>query len=354
MTNSLPLRLNFKAFDKAWVLNYAYSLLRESHSLTPWKKEILYFLIDWLTGKDEIKTTTSGSTGIPKTITLKKKYIKNSAKTTIDFFRLQEGNNIFLSLPVKYIAGKLMIIRALEGKMNLYAVEPSLTPVLEDVSIDFAAMTPSQVAALLETEKGKNFLKKIKTLIIGGDKITAALEEKLQSLQTNIWHTYGMTETITHIALRKVNGKNRSKYFTPLPGVSLSLSSDQRLIIDAPHIGVRFLMTNDMAELNDDNTFAIKGRKDNVVISGGIKLFPEEIEKKIEKVIPYPFYFTGITDEKLGNKLVMIIESKQPLNTGNIFNKIKPLLSKYELPKEIIVKQSFEKTVSGKLKRFGL
>ncbi len=347
----LSLRLNFKAFDKAWMLNYIYTLLRESQTLTPWKKEIFYFVIDWYNAQEEIKTTTSGSTGTPKTIALKKQHVKNSARATLDFFGLKEGANLLLCLPVKYIAGKLMVVRALEGKMNLYAVEPSLTPVLEDVSIDFAAMTPAQAASLLETEEGQDFFNRIKTLIIGGDKIPVALEEKLQQIPTAVWHTYGMTETITHIALRKVNGPGRSGFFTPLPGVTLSLSDDGRLIIDAPHIGVRYLMTNDMAQLNDDGTFSIKGRKDNVVISGGIKLFPEEIERKIEKLVPYPFFLTGIPDDTLGSKLVMAVESTEPVDTNFLSEKIRPHLSKYEMPKEIIVKQVFEKTGSGKIKR---
>ena len=347
------LRLNFSSFDKSWILNYSYSLLRESKTLTEWKKDILYFIIDWLSGSDEIKATTSGSTGVPKTISLKKEYVKNSAFATINYFGLNKGDNLLLCLPVKYIAGKLMIVRALEGKLNLYGITPSLTPGIEDVNFAFAAMTPAQVSSIIETGKGIDLLKRIDTLIVGGDKIPAALEKKLQTVTAKVYHTYGMTETITHVALRKVNGSDRSGYFSPLPGVEVLKSGDDCLIIDAPHLGVRFLKTNDIVELNEDGTFKILGRKDNVVISGGVKLFPEEIEKKVEEFIDKPFFFTGVDDEKLGSKLVMIVESKEPVDKNKILETIKPHLSKFELPKEIIVKETLVRTESGKIKRRG-
>jgi O-succinylbenzoic acid--CoA ligase len=345
------LRLNFSSFDKAWMQNYAYTLLRDGWSLTPWKKEVLYFMIDWLSHDEEIKSTTSGSTGAPKTISLKKEHVKNSAKATVEFFGLKEGDKALLCLPVRYIAGKLMLVRALENKMNLYCVEPSLTPDFSETEIDFAAMTPAQVSALLQTEKGRQMLNNIRKLIIGGDKIPAVLEEQIQELNTAVWHTYGMTETITHIAVRKVNGSNRSGLFTPLPGVTVSLAGDSTLVIDAPHLGVRFLKTNDVAELREDGTFRIKGRKDHVVISGGIKLFPGEIEKKVEKLIDLPFFFTGLPDDQLGSRLVLVIESSRPVDEKALLNKIKPVLGKYELPKQILVKERFERTGSDKIKR---
>ena len=152
------LRLNFAAFDKKWFLNYAYTQLREGWVITDWKKEILYFIIDWLSESEEMKSTTSGSTGTPKTIALKKEFVVNSAKATNQFFGLKKNDTALLCLPVKYIAGKLMIMRAMEQRMNLYCVEPSLAPSFDETSVDFAAMTPAQVASLLETEKGTQLL----------------------------------------------------------------------------------------------------------------------------------------------------------------------------------------------------
>jgi len=345
------LRLNFAAFDKKWFLNYAYTQLREGWVITDWKKEILYFIIDWLSQSDEMKSTTSGSTGTPKTMKLKKEFVVNSAKATNQFFGLKKGDTALLCLPVKYIAGKLMIIRAMEQKMNLYCVEPSLEPSFDEAVIDFAAMTPAQVTSLLETKEGTQLLENIDKLIIGGDAVSSVLENRLQKLKTNVWNSYGMTETITHIALRKVNGKDASPFFKPLPSVSLSLASDECLIIDAPNIGVRQMKTNDIAEIFQDGSFKIKGRKDNVVISGGVKLFPEEIEKKLSGICEHPFYFTGVEDEKLGSKLIIVIETRVEINTNELLELFRTKLDKFEIPKEFILVKEFVRTKTGKVKR---
>ncbi len=345
------LRLNFSAFNKAWFLSYAYTQLREGWVITDWKKEILYFLIDWLSDVDSIISTTSGSTGTPKIISVKKEHVINSAQATCHFFGLKKGDTALLCLPVKYIAGKLMVVRAVEHGLNLYCVEPSLTPDFEETTIDFAAMTPAQVASLLETEKGLQLLENIKTLIVGGDAISEVLEKKIRQLSTEVWQTYGMTETITHIALRKVNGKDTSTALKPLPNVSLSLTNDGCLVIDAPAIGVQQMETHDVAEIFEDGSFIIKGRKDNVVISGGVKLFPEQIEKQVAKLCKQPFYFTGVEDEKLGKKLVMVIESKMELNKAKLLKQMREKLDRYWVPKDIIVVKEFQRTGSGKIIR---
>jgi len=345
------LRLNFSAFNSAWFLNYAYTQLREGWVITGWKKDILYFMIDWLSGGADMVSTTSGSTGNPKTITINKEFVKKSANTTCDFFDLKKGDVALLCLPVKYIAGKLMVVRAMERHLNLYCVEPSLTPDFEETHIDFAAMTPAQVASLLETEKGLKLLERIKILIIGGDAIPGSLEAKLQALPTQIWHTYGMTETITHIALRSVNGKRPSSAFTSLPGVTVSLAEDESLVIDAPEIGVRSMKTNDIAEINKDGSFFIKGRKDNVLISGGIKIFPEQVERSVATVCKHPFYITGVDDEKLGTKLVMVVEGDKDIDTAQLLTEIRKVVDRYRVPKQIVVQPTLKRTGSGKIIR---
>jgi len=345
------LRLNFSAFDKNWFLNYAYTQLRDGYVITQWKKDIFYFIIDWLSGSDAIKSTTSGSTGVPKTITLKKEFVTNSAKVTNDFFHLKKSDSSLLCLPVKFIAGKLMIVRAMERGLDLYCVEPSLSPSFNQFAIDFAAMTPTQVASLLADGEGRKLLAQIDKLIVGGDAISPSLEDKIGELSTNVWHSYGMTETITHIAMRKVNGVGASQNFTPLKHAEVSLASDNCLVIDASLIGVAKLKTNDIAELHADGSFRVRGRKDNVVISGGIKLFPEEIEKKITGVCNWPYYLAGVNDDLLGNRLVMYVESSVEIDTGNLLKKIASKVDKYQIPKEIIVVKQFVRTDSGKILR---
>ncbi len=344
------LRLNFAAFDEAWVLNYAYTQLRDGWVVTPWKKEIFYFIIDWLSDSDIIKVNTSGSTGTPKTISLLKEHVKASAEATNQFFDLKKGDNALLCLPVKYIAGKLMIIRAILGRYNLYCIEPSLSPWFEEAAIDFAAMTPAQVSSLLKSKEGRGLLNAIDTLIVGGDKIPSALEKKLQEVKTKVWHTYGMTETITHVALRGVNGDKASLSYTPMKGVSIT-QQDGRVVIDAAHLGVHNLVTNDLAVFNTDGSFKVLGRIDNVVVSGGIKLFPEIIEKKLEGVCVKPFYFSGKADEAFSTKLIMYVESSVAINVDNLLQKIKLKVEKFEVPKEIIIQKQFKRTVSGKIIR---
>ncbi len=344
------LRLNFGAFNEKWALNYAYTQLRDGWVITPWKKDIFYFIIDWLSDSDTIKVNTSGSTGTPKTISLLKEHVKASAEATNRFFDLKKGDNALLCLPVKYIAGKLMIVRAILGRYNLYCVEPTLSPAFEEAAIDFSAMTPAQVSSLLKSEEGSGLLNTIDKLIVGGDKIPSALEKKLQDVKTKVWHTYGMTETITHVALRRVNGDMASPAYTPMENVSIS-QQDGRIVIDAEHLGVRNLVTNDLAVFNNDGSFKVLGRIDNVVVSGGVKLFPEEIEKKLEGVCSKPFYFSGKADEIFGAKLIMYVESSEALDVNNLLQKIKLKVEKFEVPKEIIIQKQFKRTVSGKIIR---
>ncbi|MCF6171682.1 MAG: AMP-binding protein [Bacteroidales bacterium] len=344
------LRLNFSAFDLPWFLQYSDKLLQEAR-IWQWKKEVLYFLTDWLSEGRNMQATTSGSTGKPKKVALRKQHMEASAKATLNFFGLKAGDKALLCLPEKYIAGKMMIVRSLVGKLDLYCIEPTVAPMAELPGIDFAAMTPAQVAALFETEKGTQFLNSIRQLIVGGSFIPRKLEQQLQKLKTAVWHTYGMTETITHIALRKVNGTGASEWFSPLAGINIRLADDGCLLIDAPHIGVLGMKTNDLVEISETG-FRILGRKDNVVISGGIKLFPEEIEQKLEGKIDSRFFLTGIPDEKYGERLALVVEGKRQEETERKLQEIvQSRLSGYEIPKEIVFTDKISFTNSGKIIR---
>jgi len=345
------LRLNFSAFETPWFLQYSYKVLKEAR-LWVWKKDVLYFLIDWLTEGESMQFTTSGSTGNPKRISLHKKHMEASAKATLDFFGLKAGDKALLCLPEKYIAGKMMIVRSLLGKLDLYCIEPTSTPMAELPEIDFAAMTPAQVSGLLETREGTDFLNSIRQLILGGSFIPQKLEQQLQKLETAVWHTYGMTETITHIALRKVNGVAANDYFSLLPGVEIEMADDGCLQIDAPHIGVHQMKTNDLVEISETG-FRILGRKDNVVISGGVKLFPEQIEKKLEGLFENKFYLTGLPDEKYGEKLVLVFEqnNREQLSKPQLLELINKCLLGYEIPKDIVFVDAIRYNKNGKIIR---
>ncbi len=320
-----------------------------------WEKEIYSFIRDWFSACDTITVTTSGSTGNPKEIHLHKRYMIASAKATLSFFDLKNGDNMWLCLPVKYIAGKMMIVRAIVGELNLIYSEPNTSPLIESSrKINFSAMVPNQVYSLLKSPQGINQLQNIDNLLIGGSDISYALENKLTSTPSiSCWHSYGMTETITHIALRKLFPNANTRSFLPLNGIRITTNSNSQLIIDAPDIGVRNLITNDIVELLNDNSFLIIGRQDNVIISGGIKLHPEIIESKIKKYISNNFFIGGIPDASLGEKLILFIEANSNNNQHiDLFkDKIKENLLKFEIPKEIIFLKYFLQTENGKLRR---
>ncbi|MBC8320003.1 MAG: AMP-binding protein [Bacteroidetes bacterium] len=318
-----------------------------------WEREIYFFLQDWFSSSDCITAKTSGSTGSPKKISLRKEHMIASAVATLAFFDLKEDDNAWLCLPVNYIAGKMMIVRSIVGGLNLLYSEPASLPTINE-KITYAAMVPNQVYELLSTTKGIQQLLKIDKLLIGGSDISIELEKRLLNIPyINAWHTYGMTETITHIALRKLTADNKNTRYYPLPGINARKNCDNQLIIDAPDIGVKGLVTNDIINLYNDGSFLIVGRSDNVVVSGGVKLFPEIIERKIVNYISNNFFVGGVPDDKLGEKLTLFVESDSvdSYNIDVLKENLKNDLSKFEIPKEIIYLPKFFRTDTGKIKR---
>ncbi len=344
------------SFHKAFQLN-GVSFNSENELLEFSSKisaEIHTFLKDWFSDNPIIFVQTSGSTGTPKTIELQKKFMKNSAIATATFFNLPQNTTALLCLPMQYIAGKMMLIRALTLGWHLDFVEASTQP-LQDISknYDFSAMIPLQLENSLEN------LHLIEKIIVGGGAVSHTLQEKLQRIDSKIFATYGMTETITHIAVKKLNhSKKTPTFYEVLPNVFIYKDNRNCLVIDAKNISENVIFTNDIVQLVSKNKFEILGRFDNIINSGGIKLQPEIIEEKLSKLIENRFFVTGIPDEKLGEKLILLIESKGKIENENFYKtelllKIKALkiISKFEIPKEIYRVSNFEETASGKIQR---
>lgn len=320
-------------------------------NIEEWEKNIFKFILEWFDNKNFIKVKTSGSTGIPKKITLQKIHMKESAKATLNFLNLEKGDKALLCLPANYIAGKMMIVRWLIGELKLNYIKPSLDLKFSlNEKFDLIAIIPSMISDILKSGKEKN-LEFFKNILLGGSEISLADEKQIRTLNNRIWHTYGMTETITHIALRRLNGSAHSEFFTALQGVNLSISEEDTLIINYPKLGITNLITNDLSLINKDGNFKILGRKDNVIISGALKLHPEELEKKIEDIFKNNYFIYGIPDEKLGQKTVLFIEGKTLESAEQIFFKLKKRLNKNQVPKKIINVKYFEKTENGKLIR---
>jgi O-succinylbenzoic acid--CoA ligase len=262
----------------------------------------------------------------------------NSALATGDFFDLHPGDKVLHCLPTKYIAGKMMFVRGFILGLDMDFVAPSSHPLRNnDTKYEFAAMVP------LQAQHSLNELVDVKKLIIGGVKINKSLEEELLKLPTKVYETYGMTETITHIAAKAVG----ESAFTVLPHVTISYDEKNCLVIHAPRISEDVIVTNDLVELINENQFVFLGRADNVINSGGIKILPEQIEDKLAGKIQSRFFIAGLPDEDLGEKVVLLIEGESHLIDESIFAK----LSKYEKPKEIIFVDRFKETGSGKLMR---
>ncbi|MFZ4457173.1 MAG: AMP-binding protein [Bacteroidales bacterium] len=325
---------------------------KQAEQLPEWEEALFAFLANWFDDGETISAQTSGSTGAPKPILLKKESMLASAKLTNLFFELKAGDTALMCLSANYIAGKMMVVRAIAGGLNLIVVEPTTTPMIEQ-KIDFAAMVPMQVDSLLNTETGIASLQNISKLIIGGSAVSSTLEEQLQSLSTKCYVTYGMTETVSHIALRSLNGENKSNLYEAILGVTFAQDHRDCLIINAPHLQDEPFVTNDIISLKSNTSFEWLGRFDNVINSGGVKLFPETIEQKLSGTISERFFISSRPDEKLGEKVVLVIESTDFTKTKlDILNKkIEVLLSRFEKPREVIFLAQFTETTSGKIKR---
>lgn len=272
-------------------------------------------IAEWQQDNPLMLVHTSGSTGMPKPMLVEKRCMETSARITCRFLGLQPGDTALLCLPLDYIAGKMMVVRALTCGLRLVEIPPCGSP-LQHVSepIDFAAMVPLQVYNTLQNPEERERLHSIRHLLIGGGHIDTTLAEELANFPHHVWSTYGMTETLSHIALRRLNGPERSEWYTPLEGVDISLNDDNCLVINAPAVHDGVLVTHDIAEFAPGTSshapcrFRILGRKDNVICSGGIKIQIEEVERSLASLMRIPFIITKCSDPKYGEAVVMLTE----------------------------------------------
>jgi acyl-CoA synthetase (AMP-forming)/AMP-acid ligase II len=306
------------------------------------------FLSEWFNDSPVMTIQTSGSTGTPKSIVVQKEKMIQSARLTCSFLNLKKGDKALLCMPLQYIAGQMMVVRALTSGLELIVRNPSGDP-LKDVEtpLRFVAMTPMQVYNSLQIPKEKERLMQIEILLIGGGAIDPELGSILKAFPNEIYSTYGMTETLSHIALRRLNGTNASEYYTPFPSVKLSLSSENTLIIEAFQVADEIIYTNDIAELLPDGRFRILGRKDNVINSGGIKIQAEEIEEKLRSVITGNFTVTSVPHPKFGEAVVLLISQEQTISPEHI----NVLLPAFQRPKYILKTETVPLTPTGKIDR---
>lgn len=338
--------MDYKSLTHIWLNGKKFSkeeILTEKDDYPNHTGEVISFLKEWFSESEFLSVQTSGSTGVPKLITLPKQSFVESAINTCGFLSLNKETQALLCIPIKYIGGKMMAIRALVSGYNLWIVEPSSSP-LKKVSndVNFLAVTPMQAQNCLNDSPEK--LAKTSHVIIGGGAVNNSFTEKIQSFKNEFYSTYGMTETLSHIALKRLNGPKKSDSFETLPAYTVTINNSNCLVIKCPTLFPEPIETNDIVKLTKSG-FEWLGRKDNVVNSGGIKLFPEAIEEKLMKILPETlFYLTSKKDTHLGEKLVLVCEEKLEIDWEKVN------LAKYEIPKETII-QKIVLTETGKIKR---
>ena len=329
-------------------------------------EKVLKFKKAWDSGQQEFIIHTSGSTGVPKQVTFSRTQLIESARLTVKTFNLQEGDTAFCCLSVDYIAGIMMLVRAFETSMDMMVVEPGSNPfkgiekhlylLNSNRGKNFFAFVPLQMQTLLEeSELFIETLNSAKGIIIGGAAVGESVLEKIQKVYAPVYATYGMTETLSHIAIKRLNGPDKEDFFSVLEGVEIAKDERGCLKIKSGVTGNEWLVTNDMVELVDADKFRLIGRIDNIINSGGVKIQLEKIEQAVEGIFRdidfYGRFFAyGVPDKKLGQKLVMVVESKMPLSDGNELGlRFSEKLSKFEIPKEIFFVEKMIETPTGKI-----
>ncbi|ADE83286.1 O-succinylbenzoic acid--CoA ligase [Xylanibacter ruminicola] len=317
------------------------------------------FIDEWNNDSAYVEVKTSGSTGEPKRMLVEKRRMLNSARITCDFLGLKPGDTALLCMSTDYIAGKMMVVRSIERGLKLIEVPPCGHPLdikhltlnikhsqfsIFNFQFDFAAMVPMQVYNSLQVPEEKERLMAIRHLIIGGGAIDEAMEAELRTFPHAVWSTYGMTETLSHIALRRISGPEASEWYMPFPTVKLSTTDEGCLVIDAPEVCAQTLTTNDIVELKSDGRFRIRGRKDNVICSGGIKIQIEEVEQILKKYMRVPYIISKRKDEKFGEIVVLLTEG----DTAEAQTICEQVLPKYHQPKVYLHVNQIPLTETGK------
>ena len=301
------------------------------------------FLAEWFSAEPTVAATTSGSTGTPKPIKLKKSDMRQSAEATCRFFGIKSGNTLVLPLSPGYIAGKMMIVRSLVSGAKLFVEPASQTPLQRDYgSVALLPVVPSQIVGLLKSP----YLRQVKNLLVGGAPLSEEVSLRLQQLGVNAYASYGMTETCSHVALRRVD----TDIYTSLPGITFTTDSRGCLVINRPTYSEPHLVTNDIVELLSDTEFRWLGRYDNVINSGGIKIIPEVVEQALCDVITSPYYIIGRKSAKWGEEVVLYVEGNRQ-SAEEILTEARKRLNRYSVPKEVIFVERFSRTDSGKIKR---
>jgi O-succinylbenzoic acid--CoA ligase len=327
--------------------------------LTAYERQTLQFCSQWQRGHEHFVLHTSGSTGVPKPVYLTRQQMAASARMTGKALRLQPGDRALVNLNTQYIAGIMMLVRGMELGLQLTVKEPSAMPLAGFATHErfhFMSFVPLQLLAILETDARVAMLNAAKAILVGGAPVPKLLEDRLHAIEAPVYQTYGMTETVSHVALRRVNGPQKQEFYTLTEGVSLTADSRGCAVIDTGFPDLLPVVTNDVVEIISPSTFHWLGRLDNVINSGGIKVQAEKIESKVEEFFGFlnikkRFFVLGLPHPHLGESVTLFIEGN-PLPSqihSNLIELLQSSLTKYELPKSFRYVSLFAETPSGKI-----
>lgn len=347
------LTIDGHTYEGAAILHWAGAL--EGAADEPWRHAVRHTLQALLSVNGDLPAHTSGTTGTPKDILIPAKDLWASARLTGRTFGLNAGDRALLCLPCDFIAGKMMLVRACVLGLDLHVIDPRGS-VLDNLRTTdrfrFAAMVPLQLHRAIQEDRAR-VERQFGTILLGGGPVSEVLIEDLQGLQTRVLHSYGSTETVTHVALRPLNGPERADHFSALHHITFAQDEHDCLVIDTPHLSVTRHVTNDIVELIDDSHFRWLGRFDNVILSGGKKLFPEAMEARTAGVIPYAHFFTAVFDERLGQAALLVLETDRPADEvlPEVLDKMLGVLHEHELPRRVAAVEHFRRTSAGKVMR---
>ncbi len=325
-------------------------IFRQQAGSNSFLAQLADFLAEWFNDTPSVHVHTSGSTGPPQDLLADKQRMMNSARMTVSFLGLRPGDKALLCMPLQYIAGKMVVVRALAAGLDLIPVTPTSHPMrVLPQSPDFAALVPMQVYHSLQSPQEYERLAGIRHLIIGGGPIDATMADQLRSFPYNVWSTYGMTETLSHIALRKLNGADATDGYVPLPGVTLSTTSSGTLVIDAPSVCPETLTTRDIVEWTANGRFRVLGRLDNTINTGGVKVQAEAVEERLRPFLNEPFMITSTPDPQFGECIVLLVQA--PASVPTSIHQAIQHLPPYWRPKHIVSVPQLPQTGTGKPNR---
>lgn len=342
-------KLNGHYYSNEELYSVAYSFIKEGLS---YEELAGNFLLDWHNESYEtIKLRTSGSTSVPKEIFVSRDKMIYSAMLTANCFKIPAKSNVLCCIPANNVAGRMMLVRAMILGWHLDMVEPKVNA-LDGITKNyyFCALTPLQLSNSLHK------LHLIKKLIVGGAPVSLKLKSMLQGRSTKVYETFGMTETVSHVAYKRINSST-SKEVRPFKSVGeIRFSVDDRscLVVHSEELLEESIVTNDVIELLSETTFLWKGRLGNVINSGGVKIHPEQIEKKLQALIETEFIIASSEDDKLGEKVILIVKEDNKLPAEkDLIEKIKSIdgIGKFEIPKEVHYISIFQLTRTGKIDR---